>query len=57
MGEVDPGGYNRSISNKYDLKRLTGYQAPASLPLGYGEDLYPALADFCEITGIKPILL
>ncbi len=25
--------------------------------LGYGEDLYPALADFCELTGIKPILL
>lgn len=25
--------------------------------LGYGEDLYPALADFCELTGIKTILL
>ena len=25
--------------------------------LGYGEDLYPALADFCEITGIKAVLL
>ncbi len=25
--------------------------------LGYGEDLYPALADFCELTGIEPILL
>lgn len=25
--------------------------------LGYGEDLYPALADFCELTGIKAILL
>jgi L-fucose isomerase-like protein len=25
--------------------------------LGYGEELYPALADFCEVTGIKPILL
>jgi len=25
--------------------------------LGYGTDLYPALADFCEITGIKPVLL
>ena len=25
--------------------------------LGYGADLYPALADFCELTGIKPILL
>jgi L-arabinose isomerase len=24
--------------------------------LGYGEDLYPALVDFCEITGIKTIL-
>jgi L-fucose isomerase-like protein len=24
--------------------------------LGYGEDLYPALVDFCEITGIKAIL-
>ncbi|MFZ1939749.1 MAG: hypothetical protein ACLPZY_21060 [Terracidiphilus sp.] len=25
--------------------------------LGYGEDLYPALADFCELTGIQPFLL
>ena len=25
--------------------------------LGYGHDLYPTLADFCELTGIKPILL
>jgi L-fucose isomerase-like protein len=25
--------------------------------LGYGKDLYPALADFCELTGIKAILL
>ena len=25
--------------------------------LGYGEHLYPALADFCELTGVKPILL
>lgn len=25
--------------------------------LGYGADLYPALADFCEVTGIKPVLL
>ena len=24
--------------------------------LGYGSDLYPALIDFCEITGIKPLL-
>ncbi len=25
--------------------------------LGYGADLYTALADFCEVTGVKPILL
>jgi L-fucose isomerase-like protein len=25
--------------------------------LGYGEHLYPALASFCELTGIRPILL
>ena len=25
--------------------------------LGYGSHLYPALADFCELTGIKPVLL
>lgn len=25
--------------------------------LGYGAHLYPALADFCELTGIRPILL
>jgi hypothetical protein len=24
--------------------------------LGYGTDLYPALIDFCELTGIKPVL-
>jgi hypothetical protein len=24
--------------------------------LGYGEELYPTLIDFCEIAGIKPIL-
>jgi L-fucose isomerase-like protein len=24
--------------------------------LGYGSDLYPALFDFCELTGIKPVL-
>jgi L-fucose isomerase-like protein len=24
--------------------------------LGYGSELYPALVDFCELTGIKPIL-
>lgn len=24
--------------------------------LGYGDDLYPALIDFCELTGIKPVL-
>jgi hypothetical protein len=25
--------------------------------LGYGEHLYAALAQFCELTGVKPILL
>lgn len=25
--------------------------------LGYGEDLYPTLSDFCELTGIQPVLL
>ena len=24
--------------------------------LGYGTDVYPALVDFCELTGIKPVL-
>lgn len=24
--------------------------------LGYGNDLYPALIDFCDLTGIKPVL-
>jgi hypothetical protein len=23
---------------------------------GYGTDLYPALINFCELTGIKPVL-
>lgn len=25
--------------------------------LGYGEELYPALGDFCELTGISPVML
>ena len=25
--------------------------------LGYGEHLYPALADFCELTGIRAVAL
>lgn len=25
--------------------------------LGYGEDLYPALISFCELTGVRPILV
>jgi L-fucose isomerase-like protein len=25
--------------------------------LGYGEDLYPALVSFCELTGVRPILV
>jgi hypothetical protein len=25
--------------------------------LGYGEELYPALRDFCELTGVRPVLL
>jgi L-fucose isomerase-like protein len=25
--------------------------------LGYGEELYPALAEFCEMTGVRPVLL
>jgi L-fucose isomerase-like protein len=40
-----------------DIEELLRHWTNEYACLGYGADLYPALADFCELTGIKPILL
>jgi L-fucose isomerase-like protein len=40
-----------------DIEALLQHWTNEYACLGYGEDLYSALADFCELTGIKPILL
>lgn len=40
-----------------DIEELLQHWTNEYACLGYGSDLYPALADFCELTGIKPILL
>ena len=40
-----------------DMEQLLQHWTNEYACLGYGTDLYPALADFCELTGIKPILL
>jgi hypothetical protein len=39
-----------------DIDRLLQSWTNEYACLGYGEDLYPALVDFCELTGIKAIL-
>jgi L-arabinose isomerase len=39
-----------------DIDELLQYWTNEYACLGYGEDLYPALVDFCEMTGIKAIL-
>ena len=40
-----------------DIDALLQYWTNEYACLGYGEDLYPTLADFCELTGIKSVLL
>lgn len=40
-----------------DLEVLLQHWTNEYACLGYGSDLYPALADFCEMSGIKPVLL
>jgi L-fucose isomerase-like protein len=40
-----------------DIEELLQHWTNEYACLGYGSDLYPALADFCALTGIKPILL
>ena len=40
-----------------DLEVLLQHWTNEYACLGYGSDLYHALADFCEMSGIKPVLL
>jgi L-fucose isomerase-like protein len=40
-----------------DIEELLQHWTNEYACLGYGSDLYPALADFCGLTGIKPVLL
>jgi L-fucose isomerase-like protein len=39
-----------------DIERMLDSWTNEYACLGYGSDLYPALVDFCELTGIKPVL-
>ena len=39
-----------------DVERMLESWTNEYACLGYGSDLYPALVDFCELTGIKPVL-
>ena len=39
-----------------DIDRMLASWTNEYACLGYGADLYPALIDFCELTGIKPVL-
>jgi L-fucose isomerase-like protein len=39
-----------------DMDRMLEHWTNEYACLGYGADLYPALVDFCELTGIKPVL-
>jgi len=39
-----------------DMDRMLDSWTNEYACLGYGADLYPALVDFCELTGIKPVL-
>ncbi|MGC1361324.1 MAG: hypothetical protein WA419_11895 [Silvibacterium sp.] len=45
------------VSVHCDIDALLQHWTNEYACLGYGEELYPALADFCELTGIKPVLL
>ena len=40
-----------------DMEQLLQHWTNEYACLGYGSHLYSALADFCEMTGIKPVLL
>lgn len=39
-----------------DIEKLLDNWTNEYACLGYGSDLYPALIDFCELTGIRPVL-
>ena len=39
-----------------DIEALLQHWTNEYACLGYGDDLYPTLVDFCELTGVKPIL-
>lgn len=45
------------VTANCDIDALLQHWTNEYACLGYGEDLYPALADFCELTGIKSVLL
>lgn len=51
---VWPHGF---VTAHCDIDALLQHWTNEYACLGYGEELYPALADFCELTGIEPILL
>ena len=40
-----------------DIEQLLQHWTNEYACLGYGEDLYPALEDFCELTGIRSVAL
>jgi len=39
-----------------DIEMLIEYWTNEYACLGYGTDLLPALVDFCDMTGVEPIL-
>jgi L-fucose isomerase-like protein len=44
------------VTARCDIDKLLDSWTNEYACLGYGPELYPALIDFCEITGIKPVL-
>ncbi len=45
------------ITAHCDIEQLLQHWTNEYACLGYGEDLYPALEDFCELTGVRSIAL
>jgi hypothetical protein len=44
------------LTARCDIEVLLQHGTSEYARLDYGQELYPALVDFCEITGIKAIL-
>ncbi len=44
------------VTAQCDIEKMLDSWTNEYACLGYGSDLYPALIDFCELTGIKPVL-